>query len=101
MILETYVGLLWNVYIKSKKPSKSRENKLINPSSWTTDHMIETLNLAGEIKQDDYDLFMSWKGKRNKLVHSGINVTGEDAGKCQKWTAKVARKICGLTDFVT
>jgi hypothetical protein len=101
LILETYVGLLWKAHIKSKKPSKSRETKLMNPSSWTTDHMIEALNLAGEIKQDDYELFMSWKGKRNKLVHSGINVTEEDAGKCHEWTAKVARKICGLTDFVT
>ncbi len=100
LILESYVGLLWNTHIKSKQPTKSRETKLMNPSSWTTDHMIETLNLAGEVNQNDYDLFMSWKGKRNKLVHSGVNVSEEDASQCLDWATKVAKSICGLTDSV-
>lgn len=101
LILEAYVGLLWNVHIKSKKPSKSRERKLMNPSSWTTDHMIETLNLAGEVDQKEYDTLMSWKGKRNRLVHSGVNVSEEDASQCLDWATKVARRVCGLTDYVT
>jgi uncharacterized protein YutE (UPF0331/DUF86 family) len=92
---------LWESYIRSKQSSKKRENKLKDPGTWSADHVLEILSLAGIIHQDEFDCLIVWKAKRNKVVHSGVRVSEGEASQCLAWAAKVVRDICGVTDSDT
>ncbi|WP_048190505.1 hypothetical protein [Methanobacterium sp. SMA-27] len=87
LILERYLSNLWKEKIIDKikednKQDKNRENDLKNPGRWSAYYIIETLNLLGIIKNEQYKTFMELKRKRDKIVHEGQDCSKEESKKC-------------------
>jgi len=82
-VVERYIASVWDEFLKKKSISGDRRNKL-RGLSWTTDDILESLNLAGEIDNQDYSDIMSLKQKRNKIIHKGEIATKDDVEQCFK-----------------
>lgn len=79
--IERYIESVWDRFLKKKSISGDRRKKL-RGLLWTTDDILESLNLAGEIETQDYSSIMSLKYKRNKIIHAGVTATKDDAEQC-------------------
>ena len=81
-VIENFIETKWDEFIQEKKIESDRKNKLKNPSSWSTDYILEALNFAGKIKDREYELLMKLKKKRNGIIHKGVNVSKKEAKEC-------------------
>ena len=81
-VVEKYIASLWDDFLKDRTITGGRRGKLKHGLQWTTDHVLEALQLAGAMDSKRYESFMSLKGKRNKILHEGQMVTKEDAQEC-------------------
>lgn len=82
-VVERYIASVWDEFLKKKSISGDRRKKL-RGLLWTTDDILESLNLAGEIDTQDYSNIMSLKYKRNKIIHKGEAATKDAAEQCFK-----------------
>lgn len=93
IIVEKKLSTLWDQLMESQGIKGRRKNKLKNPASWTMDHILETLNFAGKLKEDDYKLLMELKSIRNHIVHKGKKISKPDAEKCLNQSFSVIREM--------
>lgn len=82
-VVERYIASIWDKFLKEKAVSSKRRKKL-QGLLWTTDDILESLNLASEMDNQDYSAIMSLKYKRNKIIHQGETATKDDAEQCFK-----------------
>jgi len=93
IILEDfYIKDLWASRISKVSIDKNRLSKL---GSWNIDQRLETLNLSGELSNDEYDLLMKIKDARNEVVHEGKFPQKEIVEKCMNLAFKVVQKYVG------
>lgn len=78
-VVERYIASIWDAFLKDKSITGKRRQKLRQAMLWTTDDILESLNLAGAIDAQIYSNLMSLKDKRNKILHRGETATKEDA----------------------
>jgi len=83
-VVERYVASIWDDFLKDKSIAGKRRQKLRQGLLWTTDDIVESLNLAGAIDAQSYSSLMSLKDKRNKILHRGETATKDDADQCFK-----------------
>lgn len=83
-VVERYLASMWDDFLKDKSIAGKRRQKLRQGLLWTTDDIIESLNLAGAIDAQNYSSLMSLKDKRNKILHRGETATKDDADQCFK-----------------
>lgn len=83
-IIERYIAYRWDAFLKDKSITGKRRQKLGQGMVWTTDDIVESLNLAGAIDDERYNSLMSLKDKRNKMLHRGEKVAKDDADECFK-----------------
>lgn len=82
IIIEKYVFSLWEQFLKQRKVGGKRKHKLTNPSLWSVDYILETLNLNGILNGNEYKLLNELKKKRNNFIHKGKTISKEDARQC-------------------
>ena len=93
IILEDfYIKDLWASRISKIARDSDRLSKL---GSWNVDQRLETLNLSGELSNDEYDLLMKIKDARNKVVHEGIFPPKEIVEKCMDLVVRIVQKYVG------
>lgn len=92
LVIETYIGILWRNYVKSRKVDNQRTKRLEDPNRWSADYLLEIINLVGKLKKGEYDELMKLKSKRNKVIHSGTRVTDSEARKCLELATEVVKK---------
>ena len=83
-VVERHIASMWDDFLKDKAIVGKRRQKLRQGMLWTTDDIIESLNIAGAIDAQDYGSLMSLKDKRNKILHRGETATKDDADLCFK-----------------
>jgi len=83
-VVEKYIASIWDGFLKEKSITGKRREKLRQGSLWTTDDIVESLNLAGAIDADTYANLMNLKDKRNKILHKEETATKDDADQCFK-----------------
>ncbi len=87
LIIEKYLFKLWEEFIKEKRISGERKNKLLkNTNQWGADVVLETLNLNDKIDDNNYNLLNELKGKRNGFVHRRLFI--------DKPTSKILLDLC-------
>lgn len=96
IIIERHVSELWRRRLDSKNFDHERMSKLLNPSQWSIDYLLEVLNMNGEINETEYDIFMEMKNKRNKFIHQGKQIAKEDAERCLNIAKEIVMKKLGL-----
>ena len=92
--------ILEDFYIKDLWASKISKfafdnNRLSKLGSWNIDQRLETLNLSGELSNDEYDLLMKIKDSRNNVVHEGKFPPKEIVEKCIDLAFKVVQRYVG------
>jgi hypothetical protein len=87
-----YIKDLWTLQISKVVSDKDRSNKL---GSWDVDRQLETLSLAHELNNDEYDLLMRIKDARNKTVHEGKDPAREVVEECSGMILEIVRKHIG------
>lgn len=83
-VVERYIASIWDAFLKDKSITGKRRQKLRQGMVWTTDDIVESLNLAEAIDSQSYSSLMSLKDKRNKILHRGEKATKDDADQCFK-----------------
>jgi len=81
-VVERYIITLWQEFLNGKAISGKRRQKFRQGLLWTTDDILETLELANSLERKRYQSFMSLKNKRNKILHRGETATEEVAKEC-------------------
>jgi hypothetical protein len=92
IIVEKYLFSLWETYLKQKQISNKRKTKLVNPTFWTTDTVLETLNLNGDLGLNEYRLLMNLKKKRNNFIHKGTLITKQATEQCLALSTKIVKR---------
>ena len=98
IIVEKYLSRIWKNFMQEKKVYGERENKLTNPGMWSTDFVIETLNLSGVLSEQRYKLLMELKKERNNFIHKGRAITKDDAEECLKMAKEIV--LCDLEGLI-
>lgn len=96
VIVERHLSWLWNKFLKEERMPRKRRDKLTNPAYWTTDFVIEGLNIGGRFSKTDYEDLMALKGKRNDIIHLGEGTTLEEAEKCFEIASDIVKQRSGL-----
>lgn len=81
-IIERHYSDIWRKLLDNRDLESDRFSKLTNTAQWSIDYILESLNLMEQINDNEYDLLMELKRKRNKFYHSGKIVSKEDAERC-------------------
>lgn len=81
-IIERHYSDIWRKLLDDRDLDNDRFSKLTNTAQWSIDYILESLNLMEQINDNEYDLLMELKRKRNKFYHSGKIVSKEDAERC-------------------
>lgn len=81
-IIERHYSDIWRKLLDERDLESDRFSKLTNTALWSIDSILESLNLMEQINDNEYDLLMELKRKRNKFYHSGKIVSKEDAERC-------------------
>ena len=84
IIVERNLATSWEAFLSEKNVRGDRESKLTDFNRWSTDSILETLNLAGTLPEREYKSLMELKSKRNSFVHRGRKITRDDADECMK-----------------
>lgn len=82
VVVEKWLDTLWEDLVKEKGIMGKRKQKLIESMLWTTDTILETLNLVGKLSNDAYKQVANLKKKRNSILHNGVRATKEEAEAC-------------------
>jgi hypothetical protein len=99
-VVERFVASMWDAFLKDKSITGKRRQKLRQAMLWTTDDILESLNLAEAIDSQVYSSLMSLKDKRNKILHRGEIASEEDAEQCfQASLALVQRSVQSLGEL--
>ena len=93
IIIEKKLFTLWKDLMINLNISSDRKRKLKNPGSWTTDHVIEALNFAGKITNDEYKFFIKFKRLRNKIAHDGKKCSKENAERCLNFSKDIINEM--------
>lgn len=91
-IIERYLYGLWGRKLIDMDVDEERQIKLLNTGQWSTDYLIEVLNMTHDISETEYEDYMELKGKRNRFIHKGKSVSKEDAEKCIKTAREIVLK---------
>lgn len=91
-VIERYYSEIWRKKLDQKDLDHERSGKLTNPNQWSIDYIIEVLNLSGDIDDNEYELLMELKVKRNKFYHRGKQVIREDAERGLTITRSILSK---------
>ena len=98
-VIERHYSDLWREKLECKDIDGERFGKLSNSGQWSIDSILEVLNLDGEVNDEDYDLLMELKKKRNRFYHRGKKVSKEDSERCLAYSRKLlGRKISDLKE---
>lgn len=97
VIIERQMLWLWRKFLKEERMPRKRRDKLTNPAYWTTDFVIEGLNLGGQLSEKEYKDLMNLKSKRNDIIHLGESTTLEEAEKCFKIAKNIVKQRSNLT----
>ena len=81
-VVERHIAFMWDAFLKDRSIIGKRRKKLRQGIVWTTDNIIESLNLAKTIDSFSYSSLMSLKDKRNKILHRGEKANKDDAEQC-------------------
>ncbi len=81
-IIERHYSDIWRKLLDDRDLDSDRFSKLTNTAQWSIDYILESLNLMEQINDNEYDVLMELKRKRNKFYHSGKIVSKEDAERC-------------------
>ena len=68
-IIEYHVNSIWESLVESEAKTRERISKLRDPNYMSLDHVIEFLNITGNIDDDLYAILMRFKRLRNRVVH--------------------------------
>ena len=73
VIIERHVLWLWSNYLRGAEFPRDRRTKLTDARYWTMDFLLEALNIADQLKDEDYDEFMALKylARRREVVKIG------------------------------
>lgn len=74
LIVEKYLFKLWLEFLSERGITGKRKDKFTSSILWSTDHVLETLDLVGKVNKSDYVLLMDLKNKRNNFVHRGVQI---------------------------
>ncbi len=81
--IENLLGKLWGEYLHDHGIADGRLNKLTSPQGgFTSDHVIEFLNLIGRVDAATYSQLQELRKTRNKSVHSGREPVPDETAKC-------------------
>lgn len=97
LVLERYITKLWEGYLAEEGVSGERKRKLTNPLFWSTDYVLETLNLSGKINDDEFKSLMRLKTKRNDITHEGSITAKNESEECLRTAELFVRRELGLT----
>jgi hypothetical protein len=81
-IIERYVSEIWIRTLAKKQIRGERKSKLLNSIFWSTDYLLEVLNVSGNLGETEYVTFMEIKSKRNGFIHGQKEITEVDAQRC-------------------
>lgn len=95
VIIERQMFWLWQRFLKEEQVPRARREKIMNPVYWTVDFVLETLNLLGQVSQEDYDVLMKLKNKRNDIMHEGESVSQSEAEKCFEIAKMIVKQRVG------
>lgn len=96
VIIERQMFWLWKKFLKEERMPRKRREKLTNPVYWTTDFVLEGLNLGGGLSQKDYEDLMALKNQRNDIIHQGESTSFEEAEKCFKIARSIVKQRSSL-----
>jgi hypothetical protein len=96
LVFETHIDRIWNDHVKSQNIDKNRMSKFQDRNRWSADYIIETLNLVGKLDITMYKYLMEVKAIRNRIVHSGTNVSKDEAQKCLEIATQLVREACQM-----
>lgn len=82
MMIETFIGKIWDNYIESINRSRSDKNTLKDNNRWTTYHHVEMLSVVNKMDDGARDLLHKLRKKRNSIVHDRMEVNEGDARNC-------------------
>jgi len=91
IIVEKQLFLLWKRFLKEKKLSSGRRNKLLNPSRWSADYVLETLSLNGILSTEQYRSLDKLRRERNRFIHRGGVVSEDVAEQCVSFGFRIVR----------
>ena len=90
-IVENYIDSLWEQFLSSKEIRGDRKNNLTG-RDWTVNHKLQTLNLAGVVKNDNFHTLDVLRKKRNDFVHDMEEISNAQSLECLKLAAFVIGK---------
>jgi hypothetical protein len=82
MMIETFVGKIWDNYIESINRSRRDKHTLKDNNRWTTYHHVEMLSVVNKMDDRARDLLYKLRQKRNSIVHDRREVNESDARNC-------------------
>jgi len=82
LIIEKQLYRLWARYLARQALPKRRREKLTDSSRWTVDSVIESLNLVGEVSNEQYESLSRMRKTRNDIIHEGERVNRDQAVEC-------------------
>ena len=88
-IIERHYSDLWRKKLDHKDVDGERLGKLTSSAQWSIDSILEVLNLNGEVDDENCDLLMELKKKRNRFYHRGKKVSKEDSERCLAYARKI------------
>ncbi len=91
IMVERNLSNSWGTFLREKNVLSDRKHKLANLGLWPTDHVLETLNLAGVLPEGEYKDLMELKSKRNSFVHEGRKITKDDALDCLNLATEIMK----------
>jgi hypothetical protein len=88
-IIEKYLYWIWESHLRRKSVNHDRRKNLTDGSGWNVSKVIEMLDVAGVITNEDYKILTDLRKKRNDLIHEGEIISKEDAQKCFEYSFNV------------
>lgn len=96
VIVERHMLWLWKKFLREEQMPRKRRDKLTNPAYWTTDFILEGLNIGGRLSLKEYEDLSALKNKRNDIIHLGESTTLEEAKECFKIAKNIVKQRSSL-----
>ncbi|MFH1140839.1 MAG: hypothetical protein V1724_04035 [Chloroflexota bacterium] len=91
LAVERWLESSWQAYLQEQGISASRQGALTDPT-WTTDRILEVLNLCGRIDSTTYNKMIRFLHKRNEVLYTGAGVAGAESEACFYLIFSLVRK---------
>ena len=98
IIVENVLYDEWKKMLKNKNITGERKNDMQNTIKWDFYHRLELLSYTENINDYDYKLLRELNNKRNKLIHSGKEVSKEDVEKLLNFVLNI-REIKEIMNY--